>query len=80
MALTCPTQVAPQMPRRALLAGISGVVRAQALIRDGRVVEVTILSGPGMFHAAVRNAMLQYKCQGGTGEIVAMQEFNFKLQ
>lgn len=68
------------MPRRALREGIGGVVRAQAMIRGGVVQEVTILSGPRVFHAAVRNAMLQYKCSSGAGEVVATQEFEFKIE
>ena len=68
------------MPRRALRDGISGVVRAQATIRDGVVREVTILSGPRVFHAAVRDAMLQYRCTATPGEVVATQEFEFKVE
>ena len=56
------------------------MVRAQATIRGGVVQEVTILSGPRVFHAAVRNAMLQYKCSSGAGEVVATQEFEFKIE
>lgn len=80
IALACATQVKPEMPRKALQEGIEGVVRAQALIRDGAVREVTILSGPRAFHAAVREAMLQYKCGGGPGDVVAEQEFAFRRQ
>jgi protein TonB len=54
-------------------------VKAQALIRDGVVKDVTILSGPRVFHAAVRNAMLQYKCVSEPGDVLAPQEFVFKL-
>ena len=68
------------MPRRAMQDGTEGVVRAQALIRDGVVKEVTILSGPRVFHAAVRNAMLQYKCTAESGDVLATQEFAFKLE
>ncbi|NBS46882.1 MAG: hypothetical protein EBS99_07595 [Betaproteobacteria bacterium] len=69
----------PVMPRRAIQAGIEGVVRAQAVIRDGAVKEVNILSGPRELHGAVRDAMLQYKCVTEAAEIRAIQEFNFKL-
>ncbi len=78
--VACPVQVAPDMPRRALQEGTQGVVRAQALIRNGAVAEVTILSGPKVFHQAVRAAMLQYKCQSGTGEVLATQDFVFKFE
>ena len=68
------------MPRKAIQDGTEGVVKAQVLIRDGVVKDVTILSGPRVFHAAVRNAMLQYKCTQDAGEVLATQEFNFKLE
>ncbi|MEY4016892.1 MAG: hypothetical protein RLZZ189_689 [Pseudomonadota bacterium] len=80
MRVACPTQVPPEMPRRALQDGTEGVVKAQALVKDGAVKEVTILSGPRVFHAAVRAAMLQYKCAANTSEIIATQEFIFKIE
>jgi protein TonB len=76
--VACPTQVQPEMPRRAIQDQTGGVVRAQVLIKDGAVKEVTILSGPRVFHASVRAAMLQYKCTAESGEITATQEFVFK--
>lgn len=78
IATLCSTQIKPDMPRKALQEGAEGVVRAQALVRDGAVKEVTILSGPRVFHAAVRDAMLQYKCSGGPGDVLVPQEFVFK--
>ena len=80
IGVACPTQVKPEMPRKALQDGSEGVVRAQALIRDGVVREVTILSGPRIFHAAVRAAMLQYKCVSEPGDVLAPQEFVFKVE
>jgi protein TonB len=77
--VACPTQVPPEMPRKALQDGTEGVVKAQAVIKDGVVHEVTVLSGPRVFHAAVRAAMMQYKCVSGSGEVVATQEFAFKI-
>ncbi len=68
------------MPRRALQEGLGGVVRAQAVIRNGAVVEVTVLSGPRIFHAAVRAAMLQYRCVSGADEVIAVQEFAFRVE
>jgi len=79
MGLACPTQVPPEMPRKALKDGTEGVVKAQARIKDGVVTEVTILSGPRVFHEAVREAMMQYKCTQDAGEVIAVQEFSFKL-
>lgn len=78
--VACPNQVTPEMPRKALQDGTQGVVKAQALIRNGAVVEVTILSGPKVFHPAVRAAMLQYKCLSGAGDVLATQEFVFKIE
>jgi protein TonB len=81
IAVACPTQVPPEMPRKALQDGTTGVVRAQALISGGQVKSVEILSGPRVFHAAVRQAMMQYRCTNdGSGDVVATQEFNFKVE
>lgn len=79
IGVICPTQVPPEMPRKALQEGIGGTVRAQARILNGEVKEVTILSGPRIFHNAVKDAMLQYKCVSEAQEVVAVQEFNFKV-
>lgn len=78
MTVACPEQVRPEMPRKALRDGTQGIVKAQAVIRDGVVKEVTILSGPRVYHSPVREAMLQYKCVSG-GEVIATQEFVFKI-
>lgn len=81
MRVACPTQVAPQMPRKALQDGTIGVVRALAVIQNGRVRSVTILSGPRIFHDAVRAAMLQYRCSNdGAADMTATQDFNFRLE
>lgn len=80
MSVACPSQVPPEMPRKALQDGTEGVVKAQARIKNGVVTEVTILSGPRVFHSAVREAMMQYKCTQDAGEVIAVQEFNFKIE
>ncbi len=81
IAVACPKQVRPEMPRKAQQEGIEGVVKAQIRIKGGVVQEVTILSGPRLFHSAVKDAMMQYKCvSDGFGEVIATQEFNFKLE
>ena len=80
IAVACPTQVAPEMPRRAIQDGTEGVVKAQILIKNGVVQEVTILSGPRVFHAAVKSAIAQYKCVADGPEVLATQEFNFKVE
>lgn len=79
IAVACPTQVKPEIPRQALRDGTSGVVRAQVLIRDGKVVNVDILGGPRVFHNAVREAMMQYRCVSSGADIIATQEFVFKV-
>ena len=81
IGVACPTQVPPEMPRKAQQEGIEGVVRAQIRIKGGVIQDVTIVSGPRVFHAAVRAAMMQYKCiTDAGGEVLATQEFNFKLE
>ena len=61
------------MPRLAKRGGITGVVQVQAVIVDGAVRDVRILSGPPVFHNAVREAMRQYRCE-------STQEFVFKFE
>lgn len=80
LRIACPTQVPPEMPRKALQDGIEGVVKAQALVRNGAVQEVTILSGPRVFHNAVKTAMMQYRCASDATEVIATQEFVFKIE
>ena len=83
IGVACPTQVTPAMPVKAARENITGVVKAQATIKGGKVVAVDILSSParGVFDAAVRNAMMQYVCSGaGDDEVKATQEFVFKLE
>ena len=83
IGIACPTQVAPAMPVKAQRENISGVVRAQATIKGGKVVAVEILSTParGVFDSSVRQAMMQYVCSGaGDDEVKAVQEFVFKLE
>ncbi len=77
IGVACPTQVTPDMPRKAIQDGISGTVRARITIVDGVVKDVS-MTGPRVFHAAVRAAVMQYKCIG-EGEVVAEQPFDFKL-
>lgn len=77
--VACPQMVKPEMPRQAVMNGTTGVVKATATIRNGAVTSVTNLTGPKVFYAAVKAAMLQYKCEASAGEVVATQEFNFQL-
>ena len=82
IGVACTSQVSPSMPVKATREQISGVVRARATIKGGKVIAVEILSTParGVFDAAVRTAMMQYGCSAaGDDEIKAEQEFVFKL-
>jgi len=79
LTIACPTQAKPQVPERALREGLSGTVRAQATITGGVVSAVDILSGPRVFHAAVREAMQKYRCTAPDGT-VAMQAFDFRVE
>ena len=79
IGVVCPSMVKPEIPRKALQEGISGVVKAQATISNGQVKEVKILSGPRVYHAAVKASMMQYKCQTSATDVVATQEFEFKI-
>lgn len=78
IGVVCPVQVKPEMPRRAIEEGLIGTVRARALVQDGVVKEVTILSGPRVFHAAVKAAMFQYKCESRSEPITAEQNIDFR--
>lgn len=79
IALACPKQVKPDMPQKALDDGIEGTVKAEVHVRNGKVVEIRILSGPRIYHAVVRAAMLRYECVNGDAEVIATQDFTFKL-
>ena len=79
----CPVQVEPKWPDAVYTEalGDEAEVKTLARVRDGRVVSVDILSGPRVLHRAVREAMLQYRCQtlpGVTHEIT--QDFRFRQE
>ncbi|HEU4622470.1 MAG TPA: TonB family protein [Burkholderiaceae bacterium] len=78
----CSVQVKPVIPRRALQEGVSGSVTARATIRGGRVTNVEIVKSTprGVFDAAVRTAMLQYQCDSSSQDVIALQEFDFKIE
>jgi periplasmic protein TonB len=80
ITVACPVQVQPDMPRRALRDRVQGVVSAQIHIVSGVVRDVTILSGPSVFHQVVRDAIMQYRCTSSTGEVLAQQDFRFSIQ
>jgi hypothetical protein len=81
IGVACRTQVAPEMPRKAQQEDIQGVVTAQIRIKGGVVQDVVILSGPPVFHDSVMTAMRHYKCiSHPVNQVVATQQFNFKLE
>lgn len=81
MALVCPIQVKPEIPKKAIDDGVEGDVKAEVKVRGGKVIDVRIISGPGAYHVAVRAALARYECSnGGAEEIIATQDFTFKLK
>lgn len=66
------------IPQRAIQEEIEGTVRAEISIKNGAVADVRIVSGPSVYHAAVKNAIMQYRCLN-TGDVVATQEFEFRF-
>ena len=80
IGVVCPSQVPPSMPTKAIRDGIEGTVRAQVTIINGEIKEVAILSGNRVFHSAVKEAMMQYKCKSVATEVTATQEFSFKIE
>jgi protein TonB len=82
IGVACPTQVKPELPRKALQDGISGEVTAKATIKGGKVIAVEILASKprGLFDNAVRNAMMQYGCPTSGDEVIyATQVFGFTV-
>lgn len=80
IGVACPKQVRPEPPQKAIDDGISGIVKAEVRIKGGKVVEVKMLSGPKVYYAAVRSAIMQYECASSADEVVARQEFDFKVE
>jgi protein TonB len=80
ISIVCPTQVRPDMPRKALIDGTQGIVKVQVKISGGTVRDVIFVSGPRVFYDAVRSAVMQYKCTQESSEVVATQDFNFRVQ
>ena len=81
IGVVCPTQVKPVMPRRAEREGLQGVVNARITLKAGRVTQVDIVSAQprGVFDAAVRSAIEQYRCESPADvEVVTNQMFEFK--
>jgi periplasmic protein TonB len=80
ISVACPRQIKPEVPQRAIEDGVEGTVKAEVRVRGGRVVDIKIVSGPRVFYAAVLAAISRYECSsGGDAEVVAFQDFTFKL-
>jgi protein TonB len=79
VASLCPKVVEPKMPVKALREGVSGVVRVTAVIRGGKVADVS-LTGPSIFHSAVREALSQYQCVNLPNDLPVVQEIAFTVQ
>jgi protein TonB len=84
IGVVCPNvnspEVKPEMPRKALQEGTSGIVRVQLRIANGVVKETTFLSGPRVFQQAIRTSTAKYRCENSAQEIIAIQEFEFKVE
>lgn len=69
------------MPELAVEEGLGATVTARAVVVHGRVHRVRLVSGPELFDAAVRRAMLQYRCDDrGSQPIAVVQTFRFSVQ
>ncbi len=73
-------QVNPEMPRKAIQSETTGTVRARVFLVDGVAKDVTIVSGPDVFHSSVRRALLQMDCLPNALTAVAQQDFVFDIQ
>ena len=82
MSNVCPNANAaenkPNYPRRAFQDGVQGEVVVQALIKNGRIQEVSWVSGPKVFMNEIKAAMGKYKCNGDYEGLVPAV-FSFKL-
>jgi protein TonB len=79
--VTCPKQVQPELPQRALEDGTGGTVKTLLRIHGTRVVDVQFLSGPKLFYGAIRAAVQRYECvASGDEEVVASQDFVFRIE
>lgn len=74
------SQASPAYPIEARQSGIVGKVEAQAIVENGVVKVVQILSGHSFFHRAVSETFMQYKCPAVVAPTTVKQTFNFKLE
>ena len=52
---------------------------SEARVQDGVVKEVRFVAGPAVFYEAVRSAMMKYRCSSHSAMVIAVQEFNFRI-
>jgi len=76
---TCSDRATPIFPNRAYQDGTTGKVRTQITIKNGQVIDINIISGPRVFHSAVKNAIMQYKCRDDETELTFSQDFDFLI-
>lgn len=74
----CPIRRYPEIPRRAIQDKISGTLEVEALVAEGEVKEVRVLSGPPIFELAVVESLMLTRCiKNANGRWVA--KFDFKV-
>lgn len=73
----CRNMVAPELPATDGVARAKGIVVAEIRVENGRVTEITKLSGPEEFHAAVTTALKAYECDRLDRPTLATQSFDF---
>jgi hypothetical protein len=56
------------------------VIQTRFKVVDGTVTEVTILSGPQVYHEEVIKALKKYKCVSTPEETYMTQDFNFQVE
>ena len=76
----CPIRRYPEMPRRAIQEKISGTLEVEALVDEGEVKEVRVLSGPPIFELAVVESLMLTRCiKNANGRWVAKYDFKVDI-
>ena len=75
------TMEVPDFPHWLIKDDVEGTVRATAVVLNGRVTDVDIVSGPEALHPYVRDAMRTIRCGKGHPErFIASQEFVYVIK
>jgi protein TonB len=69
----------PQFPKEAIVKRINGVVNVTVVVKDGVVAEILQMTGPRVYHNAVKDALAKYRCAASSMPIIASQTFNFQV-